>query len=82
MPNAEPSFDTGPTIDEAREQGREAAKEGKPVTLNPFVARDPRRAAWDEGWCMEAGSDGMDIPAAWKRTKKPKGDGEGKGESA
>ncbi len=60
----------GPSMDEARVMGRDAAKGGKPVTDNPFPARDPRRAAWDEEWCRANGSDGMDIPDAWKRTKK------------
>ena len=32
----------------------------------------PRRAAWDEGWCAETGSDGMDIPEAWRRSKEKK----------
>lgn len=78
LPEMPPSFDTGPSIDEARDEGRAAARDGRPVTSNPFTARDPRRAAWDEGWCMEAGSDGMDIPPAWRRSKKPKpGDGKG-----
>ncbi|MBA5779553.1 DUF2312 domain-containing protein [Stappia sp. F7233] len=61
------------TIDEAREKGREAAREGRKVIENPYVADDPRRAAWDEGWCAENGSDGMGIPEAWRRkSKKPK----------
>jgi Uncharacterized protein conserved in bacteria len=63
----------GPTVDEARTMGRDAAVSGKPVTDNPFPARDPRRAAWDEEWCRAAGSDGMDIPDAWKRSKKTGG---------
>ncbi len=67
-------------LEEARVQGREAAKAGKRVIDNPFVAGDPRRAAWDEGWCAQTGSDGMDIPEAWRRKKKPKPakDGDGK----
>lgn len=65
------------TPDEARDLGRAAARNGEAVTANPFTARDPRRAAWDEGWCVEAGSDGMDIPAAWRRAKKPKKGDEG-----
>lgn len=59
-------------LEEARSQGREGAKAGKRVIENPFVAGDPRRAAWDEGWCAQTGSDGMDIPEAWRRKKKPK----------
>lgn len=67
-----PSSEPDPTtIEEARERGRSAAKDGKRVIDNPFVAGDPRRAAWDEGWCERAGSDGMDIPEAWRRKKNP-----------
>lgn len=54
-------------VEDARERGREAMRAGERVTGNPYLAGDPRRAAWDEGWCLEAGSDGMDIPNAWKR---------------
>jgi uncharacterized protein (UPF0335 family) len=61
-----------PDVDEARTMGRDAAREGKPVTSNPFPARDLRRAAWDEAWCHELGSDGMDIPDALKPKPKPK----------
>lgn len=57
------------TEEQAREMGAEAAKEGIPVTENPFPARDKRRAAWDEAWCFASGSDGMDIPKAWQRQK-------------
>lgn len=64
--------------DGARQLGAEAAKAGKPVTANPFPARDIRRAAWDEAWCAELGTDGMDIPDAWKPAPKkpqaPEGD--------
>jgi uncharacterized protein (UPF0335 family) len=60
------------TIEEAREMAKKAAKEGRPVSDNPFPARDPRRAAWDEEWCRASGSDGMDLPDAWKRKPKPK----------
>ncbi|WP_376956325.1 DUF2312 domain-containing protein (plasmid) [Azospirillum sp. A26] len=70
--------DPGPTMEEARSMGRDAAKAGKPVTDNPFPARDQRRAAWDEEWCKAAGSDGMDIPDAWKRAKKSAGSDERK----
>ena len=72
-----------PTLDDARQMGAEAAKEGKAVTANPFPARDPRRAAWDEAWCQNMGSDGMDIPEALRPKPKAKkderpGEGEGK----
>ncbi len=63
------------TVEEARQLGREAALNGKPVTDNPFPPADPRRAAWDEGWCEADGSDGMEIPEAWRRKKPKKGDG-------
>ncbi len=61
-----------PTIEDAREAGMNAARDGKPVTSNPFPARDLRRAAWDEAWWQELGSDGMDIPDALKPAPKPK----------
>lgn len=56
----------------ARESGRIACREERRVIDNPYTAGDPRRAAWDEGWCFEAGSDGMDIPSAWRRSEKKK----------
>lgn len=62
----------GITVDDARRLGGEAARAGQDVTRNPFPARDPRRAAWDEAWCQELGSDGMDIPAALRPVAKPK----------
>lgn len=60
----------------AKAEGAAAAKAGKPVLSNPYA--DARRAAWDEGWCAACGSDGMDIPAAFrrageKRPRKPRG---------
>jgi hypothetical protein len=61
-----------PTVDDARRMGAEAARNGEPVTSNPFPARDERRAAWDEAWCRELGSDGMEIPPALRPTPKPK----------
>lgn len=64
------------SIEDARAMGAAAARDGIPVTANPFPARDPRRAAWDEAWCGELGSDGMEIPAALRPKGKPKkGDG-------
>lgn len=67
-PPAEPE----PSVDDAKAMGTAAALEGKPVTSNPFPARDIRRAAWDEAWCQALGSDGMDIPDALKPKPKPK----------
>lgn len=63
---------TAEDIAAAKEAGRLACREGKRVIDNPYTAGDPRRAAWDEGWCFEAGSDGMDIPSAWRRSEKKK----------
>lgn len=63
---------TSEDIAAAKEAGRLACREGKRVIDNPYTAGDPRRAAWDEGWCFEAGSDGMDIPSAWRRSEKKK----------
>jgi len=77
VPTPVPPAEPEPTVDDARVAGRNAATAGKPVTANPFPARDPRRAAWDEAWCQASGSDGMDLPASWRRSspKKPgKGD--------
>ncbi|WP_337996199.1 DUF2312 domain-containing protein [Oleispirillum naphthae] len=71
-PEAPAPFDADADIDKAREMGDAAARAGQSVTANPFPARDPRRAAWDEAWCRAAGSDGMDLPEAWRRSKKPK----------
>lgn len=68
VPAAEPE----PDVDEAKAQGAAAARDGKPVTSNPFPARDIRRAAWDEAWCAALGSDGMDIPDALKPKPQPK----------
>lgn len=64
------------TEDDARHLGADAAKAGVAVTENPFAANSRLRAAWDEGWCSATGSDGMDIPEAWRRSKpkKPKGE--------
>lgn len=59
-------------ISQARDAGRQAARDGVSILQNPFVAGDPRRAGWDEGWCLESGSDGMEIPKAWQRTKPAK----------
>lgn len=68
------------TIAAAREMGRQAALDGQPVTDNPFPARDPNRAAWDEAWCQTSGSDGMDLPDAWRRSKPTKKDAGRKGD--
>ena len=59
----------------AKVEGGDAARAGRKVTENPYPASDARRAAWDEGWCGETGSDGMDIPAAFRRKPKKKPDG-------
>ena len=59
-------------IDTARDKGREAARSGVKIFANPYIYGDPRRAAWDEAFCQEAGSDGMEVPDAWRRKPKPK----------
>lgn len=76
-----PETITPADLDAARTAGREAFQQGVKVIANPFIAGDPRRAAWDEGWCRAAGSDGMDIPDAWRRKKveKPKKPDESEG---
>lgn len=58
--------------DEARAKGAAAAQAGQKVTDNPYPPRSVQRAAWDEAWCQSAGSDGMEIPEAFKPTPKPK----------
>ena len=70
-PAAPPEPEPEPDLEQARELGATAARSGKPVTENPFPPRDLRRAAWDEAWCRELGTDGMDIPAALKPTPTP-----------
>ena len=67
-------------LDDARQRGRDDAAGGKKILHNPYTAGDPRRAAWDEGFCEASGSDGMDLPAAWRR--KPKAPKPSKGEGA
>ncbi len=76
-----PETITPADLDAARTSGREAFQQGVKVIANPFIAGDPRRAAWDEGWCRAAGSDGMEIPEAWRRkkTEKPKKPDESEG---
>jgi len=61
---------TAEEIDEARSRGASDSREGRRIIDNPFMAGDPRRAAWDEGHCQERGSDGMDIPDSWRRKSK------------
>jgi uncharacterized protein (UPF0335 family) len=86
-PAPEPKVDDAETPEQACERGAAAHKEGRPVTANPYVFGDPRQAKWDEGWCVEDGSNGMEIPKSWQRKgarkeKKPKGDnGDDNGES-
>lgn len=81
--DADPEPNAPETIDDdaiavARARGVSDAEAGKKILENPYTAGDPRRAAWDEGWCEQTGSDGMDLPEAWKPKKRPKkGDGEG-----
>jgi len=57
---------------EARQEGAEAADAGKRIYDNPYAAGDPCRAAWDEGWCGQKNSHGMDVPKAYQRRLEPK----------
>lgn len=57
--------------EEARQEGRDAAAAGKRIYDNPFPAGDSCRAAWDEGWCEQKKSHGMETPAAYQRRTKP-----------
>lgn len=57
--------------EEARQEGRDAGAAGKRIYDNPYSAGDPCRAAWDEGWCEQKKSNGMDTPAAFQRRAKP-----------
>ena len=68
----------------ARKAGEIAAGSGEAITTNPYAPASALRAAFDEGWCQASASDGMDIPAAWRPTKKhgkkddnPDGEGDG-----
>jgi uncharacterized protein (UPF0335 family) len=69
-------------LEVARAAGRAAGREGNRIIDNPYIAGDPRRAAWDEGWCAETGTDGMEVPEAWRRqsSKKKRGDGRPEGD--
>jgi uncharacterized protein (UPF0335 family) len=57
---------------EAKQEGAAAAKDGKRIYDNPYAAGDPCRAAWDEGWCGQSKSHGMDVPQAYQRRESPK----------
>jgi uncharacterized protein (UPF0335 family) len=70
-PPAPGTVDQTLDIEAARAAGRAAAAEGRRIIDNPYMADDPRRAAWDEGWCAETGTDGMEVPETWRR-RKPK----------
>lgn len=66
-------------IEAAKREGSIAATSGKRVTDNPYTKEGPLRAAWDMGWCQARGSDGMEIPKAFQRSK-PKKEAAGEGE--
>lgn len=68
------------TAEAAKERGKQARKDGQRVVDNPYHSASPLRAAWDEGWCEADGSDGMEIPAAWRRAKKPEDEEKNEGE--
>jgi len=55
------------TVEDARAEGAEAAARGHRIYDNPYPAGDPCRAAWDEGWCAQSKSHGMETPAAYRR---------------
>lgn len=95
-PPSTPDADSGPALppepqpmlqlkepEEAKSEGSEAAAAGKRIYDNPYPAGDPCRAAWDEGWCAQRKSHGMEMPSAFQRRseKTAKGgdkkDGEG-----
>jgi uncharacterized protein (UPF0335 family) len=58
--------------EEARAEGATAAEAGRRIYDNPYPAGDPCRAAWDEGWCAQQKSHGMETPSAYqRRTPKP-----------
>lgn len=74
LPGAGPA-ETGPTPDDVEAAARRGAEDfsaGLPVTANPYPAGDPRRPAWDQAWCLAAGTDGMDIPAHLRRPERGK----------
>jgi uncharacterized protein (UPF0335 family) len=63
---------TPEAIAKAKEEGAAAARAGESVTDNRYPGTaEELRAAWDEGWCSELGSDGMDIPEAFRRPEAP-----------
>ena len=65
--------------EEARQEGAAAAVAGKRIYDNPYPAGNPCRAAWDEGWCAQQKSHGMDPPAAYqRRSAKPPDQGDDK----
>ncbi|MGE0464245.1 MAG: GapR family DNA-binding domain-containing protein, partial [Vicinamibacterales bacterium] len=67
--------------EEARQEGAAAALAGGRIYDNPYPAGDQCRAAWDEGWCAELQSNGLDLPAAYQRrsAKPPKDAKDSKG---
>lgn len=71
-PNAPPPPPSAEDLAAVRSEGREAAEAGKRIIDNPYGHDDSRRAAWDEGHCAATGTDGMEIPAAWRRRKPAK----------
>lgn len=50
-----------PDVDEtgARDLGGQAYRDNRPITANPFPWDDRRRAAFDQGWRVASGTDGM-----------------------
>lgn len=74
---ADQSLDDSEDI--ARAKGAAAATAGQKVTSNPYPAGSPQRGWWDDAWCQASGSDGMEIPDAFKPAPKPKKEKPAKG---
>lgn len=68
---------------EARQEGADASAAGKRIYDNPYRAGDPCRASWDEGWCSQQKSHGMETPTAYQRRgeKPPKKDDDKDGDA-
>ena len=67
-------------IEEARKRGTEAAEAGEDIKTNPYPAGSPLRHAWDNAYCGAIGSDGMDIPESFRRSKPAKKDEDKEGD--
>ena len=72
MPAPKPDYPEDATEATAHKMGADAAKAGQAITTNPFPPRDSRRLAWDQAWCRETDTDGMEIPESLRRKKSRK----------